>query len=132
MEDLSLVGLFVVSFLSASVLPGSSELVFITMLINKIAPDSTILWVATAGNTLGGVTTFFVGRFISSTRLPNERVLLWTEKWGGFSLLFSWVPFLGDVICITAGWLRTGVILSLLCLTTGKLIRYWVLMAGIT
>ena len=132
MEDLSLVGLFVVSFLSASVLPGSSELVFITMLINKIAPDSTILWVATAGNTLGGVTTFFVGRFISSTRLPNERVLLWTEKWGGFSLLFSWVPFLGDVICITAGWLRTGVILSLLCLSTGKLIRYWVLMAGIT
>ena len=132
MEDLSLVGLFVVSFLSASVLPGSSELVFITMLINKIAPDSTILWVATVGNTLGGVTTFFVGRFISSTRLPNERVLLWTEKWGGFSLLFSWVPFLGDVICITAGWLRTGVILSLLCLTTGKLIRYWVLMAGIT
>ena len=132
MEDLSLVGLFVVSFLSASVLPGSSELVFITMLINKIAPDSTILWVATAGNTLGGVTTFFVGRFISSSRLPNERVLLWTEKWGGFSLLFSWVPFLGDVICITAGWLRTGVILSLLCLSTGKLIRYWVLMAGIT
>lgn len=132
MEDLSLVGLFVVSFLSASVLPGSSELVFITMLINKIAPGSTILWVATVGNTLGGVTTFFVGRFISSTRLPNERVLLWTEKWGGFSLLFSWVPFLGDVICITAGWLRTGVILSLLCLTTGKLIRYWVLMAGIT
>ena len=132
MEDISLVGLFIVSFLSASVLPGSSELVFITMLINKIAPDSTILWVATAGNTLGGVTTFFVGRFISSTRLPNERVLLWTEKWGGFSLLFSWVPFLGDVICITAGWLRTGVILSLLCLSTGKLIRYWVLMAGIT
>jgi membrane protein YqaA with SNARE-associated domain len=132
LEDLSLVGLFVVSFLSASVLPGSSELVFITMLINKIAPDSTILWVATAGNTLGGVTTFFVGRFISSSRLPNERVLLWTEKWGGFSLLFSWVPFLGDVICITAGWLRTGVILSLLCLSTGKLIRYWVLMAGIT
>jgi membrane protein YqaA with SNARE-associated domain len=39
---------------------------------------------------------------------------------------------LGDVICITAGWLRTGVILSLLCLSTGKLIRYWVLMAGIT
>ena len=132
MEDLSLVGLFVVSFLSASVLPGSSELVFITMLINKIAPDSTILWVATVGNTLGGVTTFFVGRFISSSRLPNERVLLWTEKWGGFSLLFSWVPFLGDVICLTAGWLRTGVILSLLCLTTGKLIRYWILMAGIT
>ena len=132
MEDLSLVGLFVVSFLSASVLPGSSELVFITMLINKIAPDSTILWVATVGNTLGGVTTFFVGRFIPSSRLPNERVLLWTEKWGGFSLLFSWVPFLGDVICITAGWLRTGVILSLLCLSTGKLIRYWVLMAGVT
>ncbi|MBT5671538.1 MAG: DedA family protein, partial [Betaproteobacteria bacterium] len=105
---------------------------FITMLINKIAPDSTILWVATVGNTLGGVTTFFVGRFIPSTRLPSERVLLWTEKWGGFSLLFSWVPFLGDVICITAGWLRTGVILSLLCLSTGKLIRYWVLMAGIT
>ncbi len=132
MEDLSLVGLFVVSFLSASVLPGSSELVFITMLLNKIAPDSTILWVATAGNTLGGVTTFFVGRFIPITRLPSKRILSWTEKWGGFSLLLSWVPFFGDIICITAGWLRTGVILSLLCLTTGKLIRYWILMAGIT
>ena len=68
MEGASLFGLFVVSFLSATVLPGSSEVVFITMLLHETASTWMTLWVATVGNTLGGITTFFLGRFLPTRR----------------------------------------------------------------
>ena len=61
MEAASLVGLFTSSFLSASVLPGSSEIIFVTMILNEAAPAWTVLWVATIGNTLGGIATFILG-----------------------------------------------------------------------
>lgn len=132
MEEASLFGLFVVSFLSATVLPGSSEVVFITMLLHEAASNWAALWVATIGNTLGGITTFFLGRFLPIRRLPSKRILVNVRRWGGFSLLLSWIPLLGDAICLAAGWLRTHLLLSIVCIAFGKFVRYWILMVGLT
>lgn len=132
MEAASLIGLFASSFLSASVLPGSSEIIFVTMILNEAAPAWTVLWVATIGNTLGGIATFILGRFIPSHKLPSNKVFAWVQQWGGFSLLISWVPLVGDVVCVAAGWLRTHFVLSVSCIALGKFFRYWILMVGLT
>ena len=132
MEGASLFGLFVASFLSATVLPGSSEVVFITMLLHETASNWMTLWVATVGNTLGGITTFFLGRFLPSRRLSSPRLLSNVQRWGGLSLLISWVPLLGDAVCLAAGWLRTHLMLSIVCIAIGKFFRYWLLMWGLS
>ncbi|MDC1310880.1 DedA family protein [Burkholderiales bacterium] len=132
MEGASLLGLFVASFLSATVLPGSSEVVFITMLLHEVSSKWTALWVATIGNTLGGITTFFFGRLLPIYRLPSKRILASVRRWGGVSLLFSWVPLLGDAVCLAAGLLRTHLLLSIGCIALGKFVRYWILMVGLT
>jgi membrane protein YqaA with SNARE-associated domain len=132
MEGASLFGLFVASFLSATVLPGSSEVVFITMLLHETASTWMTLWVATVGNTLGGITTFFLGRFLPTRRLPSARLLSTVQRWGGLSLLISWVPLLGDAVCLAAGWLRTHLMLSIVCIAIGKFFRYWLLMWGLS
>ena len=132
MEGASLFGLFVISFLSATVLPGSSEVVFITMLLHETASTWMTLWVATVGNTLGGITTFFLGRFLPTRRLPSARLLSTVQRWGGLSLLISWVPLLGDAVCLAAGWLRTHLMLSIVCIAIGKFFRYWLLMWGLS
>ena len=62
MEAGSLIGLFVSSFFSASVLPGSSEIIFVAMILNETAPVWSVVWVATVGNTLGGIATFILAR----------------------------------------------------------------------
>jgi len=132
MEGASLFGLFVASFLSATVLPGSSEVVFITMLLHETASTWMTLWVATVGNTFGGITTFFLGRFLPTRRLPSARLLSNVQRWGGLSLLISWVPLLGDAVCLAAGWLRTHLMLSIVCIAIGKFFRYWLLMWGLS
>ncbi|MBA4740630.1 MAG: DedA family protein [Burkholderiales bacterium] len=132
MEGASLFGLFVASFISATVLPGSSEIVFIAILLNEVTSDWAALWVATIGNTLGGITTFLLGRFIPTRHLPSDRILTNVRRWGGVSLLISWVPLLGDAVCLAAGWLRTHLMVSIFCIAFGKFVRYWILMVGVT
>ena len=132
MEGASLFGLFVASFLSATVLPGSSEVVFRTMLLHETASNWMTLLVATVGNTLGGITTFFLGRFLPTRRLPSAQLLSNVQRWGGLSLLISWVPLLGDAVCLAAGWLRTHLMLSIVCIAIGKFFRYSLLMWGLS
>ena len=132
MEAGSLIGLFVSSFFSASVLPGSSEIIFVAMILNEAAPVWSVVWVATVGNTLGGIATFILGRFLPSYKMPGQKMSALIQRWGGLSLLISWVPLVGDVICVTAGWLRTQFILSVSCIALGKFFRYWILMVGLT
>lgn len=121
-------GLFASAFISATILPGSSEMVLIG-LISKY-PDT--VWnavaVATVGNTLGGLTSYWLGRLF-----PNKverRALAWVRRYGAWSLLLSWVPLIGDALCIAAGWLRFNVWLCTLLMAIGKLFRYVVVAGG--
>ena len=125
---------FFSGLLSSTLLPGNSEAVFSIALINN--PDFFIplLFAVTAGNTAGGLISWGMGRVIairySAEHLakPNHLKAVKTiQKWGAPALLLSWVPVIGDPLCVAAGWLKTSPIMSFAYITTGKLMRYAVL-----
>lgn len=124
-EPLSLGALLLSSFTSATLLPGSSELVLLAILAAGSSGVWTALGVATIGNTLGGLTSYALGRFIP--RRIEGRALKWVERYGAFALLLSWVPLVGDALCVAAGWMRANLYLSVVCMALGKFIRYWLI-----
>ncbi len=85
----------------------------------------------TAGNTIGGCISWGVGRVLA-IRFPaespgqpdRENSIRVIQKWGSPALLLSWVPVIGDPLCVAAGWLKTALIPSLLYMAAGKLLRY--------
>ncbi len=121
----SLSALFASSFLAATLLPGGSEAVLFGVL--KLHPEqlAAALAVATLGNTLGGMSSYLIGRLIPQTRpLKGLKTL---QRWGSPALLLSWVPLLGDPLCVAAGWLRLNPWWSVLFIAIGKFARYWVI-----
>jgi membrane protein YqaA with SNARE-associated domain len=124
-EPLSLGALFLSSFTSATVLPGTSEVALAAVLAAGAAGLWAALGVATLGNTLGGMSSYLIGRVLPK-RL-DSRALSWMSRYGALSLLFSWVLLVGDALCVAAGWLRINPWLSVLCIALGKFARYWVI-----
>ena len=93
----------------------------------------SLLWaaigVATVGNTLGGMTSYAIGRVVpegGGERLA-PRALALARKYGVAALLFSWVPVIGDALCVASGWLRHDWRLAACAIAAGKLARYVVL-----
>ena len=121
----SLGALFVSSFLAATLLPGGSEVVLFGVL--KLHPGQfwVALAVATLGNTLGGLSSYVIGRLIPQ-RQPLKG-LATVQRYGAPVLLLSWVPIVGDPLCLAAGWLRLNPWWSALCIALGKFVRYWIL-----
>ena len=124
-ESTSLWTLFISSVLAATLLPGGSEAVLFGVL--KLHPDQwwTALAVATLGNALGGMSSYLLGRFI-----PQKTALKGLEhiqKYGTPILLLSWVPIIGDPLCVAAGWLRLNPWLCALFIAIGKFARYWII-----
>ena len=130
--DAGLWGLLASSFFSATILPGSSELVLIGLLAKYPALYWQAIAVATIGNTLGGMTSYALGRFIPNRALQKNdgRAIAWLKKYGLWSLLLSWVPLIGDALCVGAGWLRLNAWTSLVLMAIGKLVRYWLIAGG--
>lgn len=124
-----LAGLWVSALSSATLLPGNSEVVFAAAL--HFQPQLwPMAWLAVSiGNIMGGMITVWMGRALSTapqlTRL--QRYLTWAQRLGPASLLFSWVPVLGDALCALAGWLRWPQASVLLYLSLGKIARYGVI-----
>ena len=88
--------------------------------------------VATLANTAGGMTSYAIGRFLpqrddESLKPSQQRALAWLRRHGEWALLLSWVPLLGDALCVAAGWLRINAWATLLLMATGKLLRYLVI-----
>jgi membrane protein YqaA with SNARE-associated domain len=117
--------LFASAFLSATLLPGNSEIVLAVVLRDGAAFWPAVL-VATLGNTLGGITTFAVGHVFPTVKV-SEKALDRVRRWGAPILLLSWVPFIGDALCVAAGWLRLPWLPSLAALAVGKFVRYLVI-----
>ena len=122
-----LAALFVSAFVSATVLPGNSEVVMVAFL--KAFPDraAAAIAVATVANTLGGLTTYAIGRVLPARKAPAPRALAWVRRYGALALLLSWVPLAGDALCAAAGWLRVSWWTAALAMAAGKLARYFVL-----
>ena len=135
-EDYSLGGLFLSSFISSTLLPGSSEVV-LAVLIAQHAHDPWFLCgVATAGNTLGGMSSWALGLMMSwrypvsgLTKVHHQQAVERIQRLGSPLLLFSWLPVLGDPLCVAAGWLRIHGIIALLFIGIGKALRYVVIVA---
>jgi membrane protein YqaA with SNARE-associated domain len=127
-ETLSLWALFASSFLAATLLPGGSEVVLFAVI--KFNPQETwpALAVATLGNTLGGMSSYLIGRLIPQKR--EIKGIEWVQRYGSTVLLLAWVPVIGDPLCVAAGWLRVNPWWSALFMAVGKFARYLVV-AGI-
>ena len=101
-----------------------------------------MLWlVATTGNVLGSVVNYYLGYYgsdffsrkfshTSSAQLKNTRRRY--EKWGAASLLFAWVPVIGDPLTVIAGALKVNMVLFLLLVTLGKGARYAAILYGVS
>ncbi|ROP59437.1 membrane protein YqaA with SNARE-associated domain [Enterobacter sp. BIGb0383] len=130
-DGLSLFSLFISSFLSATLLPGNSEVVLVAMLLSGVSQPWLLVVIATMGNSAGGVTNVILGRLfpLRETSRWREKATGWLKRYGAATLLLSWMPVIGDLLCLLAGWMRIswGPVLFFLCL--GKAIRYIVIAA---
>ncbi|ADD78196.1 membrane protein YqaA with SNARE-associated domain [Pantoea sp. PA1] len=128
-ETLAYVSLLSSSFLSATLLPGSSEALLVALLIAKSASVYGLILVASLGNTLGGLTNIILGRLLPLKRQGrwHETAMTWLQRLGPAALLLSWLPVVGDLLCVLAGWLRFGWLPSILFLAIGKTLRYIVI-----
>jgi len=125
-------GLFIASFLGATLIPFSSELVFSVLIIKGYDFNLSLL-VATTGNWLGGLSSYFLGRLGKwSTlekyfRLKKEKIVKFKtniDKWGSLLAFFCWLPVIGDPIAVGLGFFRTNYILVAMWMFIGKFIRY--------
>lgn len=130
-ESLELTALFFSAFISSTIAPGGSEAVLALMLSQHKYQAALLIATATIGNTLGALTTWFLG-FLAAKRYPAELLLAakkqkginWVKKWGQWALFFSWLPVVGDGFCFAGGWLRLSLFSSMLVIFIGKLVRY--------
>lgn len=137
--DLGLPGLFLASFLAATVLPFSSEALLVLMLQGPWSGLS--LWaVASVGNTLGGLTNYGLGRW-----LPEGRTLRWfgvdpargarwqafVRRYGPWGALLCWLPVVGDPIAIALGLFRARPVPVAVLMFIGKALRYAVLIGAV-
>ena len=120
-----LAAVFVASFLAATVVPFSSEVVLFGYL--TLHPEQTALAVAlaTVGNTAGGMTTYLVGRLLPENK-PDSKALRWLQRYGASATFFAWLPIVGDALRAAAGWLRVNWLAALGCMAAGRLARYLV------
>lgn len=120
-------GLFVLSVLAATLLPGGSEAALLALLIARPELAWPALLVATLGNTAGGMASWLCGRVLPQWRrldtLPHKDKV---ERWGSPILLLAWTPVVGDPLCVAAGWLRLSWLPCCLFMAAGKFLRYWV------
>jgi len=121
-----LASVFVVAFVSATLLPlGSEPAVFGFV---KLNPDRfwAAIVVATAGNTLGGAVDYWMGRGakFAIARHQDTRYFRGLQRFGPKVLLLSWLPVVGDPLCAVAGWLRLPFWQSVAYMAIGKFLRY--------
>jgi membrane protein YqaA with SNARE-associated domain len=117
-------GLFLASFIAASLLPGGSELVLLAVLQRHPDLAWQAIGMATLGNTLGGMSSYAIGRAIPNR--AQHRSIAALRHYGAWALLLSWTPIVGDALCLAAGWLRLNVWTSAVAIAAGKFLRYLV------
>lgn len=130
--EASLAALFVYSFLSSTLLPGGSEIALAALVAAQPAQATAAVLVATVGNTLGGLTSYACGRWLPPRpALAESRAGRAMQRFGAPALLLSWLPLIGDLLCVAAGWLRIHWFAATLAIATGKLARYALVAEGV-
>ena len=133
--DAGLAGLFASALLSATILPGSSEVVMVGLLTAYPHLAWPAFGVATLGNVLGCVLTFWMGhaaregyeRFQRLQFRLSEPAMARVRRYGPPALFLSFLPLVGDALVLAAGWLRLPFGPSLVWMAAGKATRYLLL-----
>ena len=134
------ISLFTVAFMVATIVPFGSEMYFATLLSLNKYNNLLLLIAASTGNVLGSVFNwvcgYYVNYFIKKPWFPikKEKIKKGTEifnKYGKWSLLLSWVPFIGDPITFVAGTLRYPIIPFVIFVSIGKVGRYLIIYLSI-
>ena len=127
------IGLFLNAFLAATVLPAMSEVAVVTMARSERFDPATVWLVATTANTVGSCVNWALGRFLLRFRDRRwfpfsgrqiDKASGWYNRYGLWSLLFAWVPIVGDPLTFIAGTLRVRFWAFLLLVGAGKASRY--------
>ena len=125
--------LFSISFLAATILPFSSELTLAGLIATSNYDNLLLLIVASFGNTLGSVVNWALGfysrnlttkKWFPFNETQIERSSKWFSKFGKWSLLFAWVPVIGDPLTFAAGLLRVRFLDFIILVAIGKVSRY--------
>ena len=123
-----LLALFLSGFISSTLLPGGSELLLIYYVNNNPETSWIYLIVVTLGNILGSIFTYFMGYYFywgrESAQAKHQKAICFCQKYGVYTLLLSWLPIVGDLLPLVAGWLKLSIIKSVIYITTGKALRY--------
>lgn len=134
--SLGYLGLFIASFLAATVVPFSSEVVFSALVYSGLDPWSCV-FVATAGNWLGGLSCYYIGKLgkiewmEKYLRIKKEKLNKWLNKihkYGDWFAFFSFLPGIGDAIAVASGFFRCNFWVVAVSMLLGKFIRYIVWM----
>ncbi|SBW01173.1 YqaA family protein [uncultured Dysgonomonas sp.] len=134
------IGLFLASFLAATILPFGSEFVFAGLLAMGMNAWGCVI-VASVGNWLGGMTNYYLGRlgkiewiekYLKVDRGKIEKMQQWLEGKGAIMAFFSFMPIVGDVIALALGYMRANVYIVNVAMFSGKLLRYILIMYGVS
>lgn len=136
------IGLFLASFLAATVLPFASEVVFTALILTMGLDPWMCVGVATVGNTLGGLTCYWIGHLgkldwiEKYLKVKKENLDKWIRKFhkhGDWLAFFAFLPAIGDFIAVAAGYLRCNLWIVTVAMFLGKLARYivWMYFQGL-
>lgn len=130
--DWGYIGLFISALLAGSIIPFSSELVMIALVKVGLNPALCVV-AATLGNTVGGMTCYYMGRlgkvdwiekYFKVKKEKVEKMQQFLQGKGALMAFFAFLPFVGEVIAIALGFMRSNVWLTTTSMFAGKLIRY--------
>ena len=132
LTDWGYLGLFISALLAGSIVPFSSELVMGALVAMGLEPWLCVL-AATLGNTLGGLTCYWLGRlgridwkekYLGVKREKVERVHRFLQGSGALMAFFAFLPFVGEAIAVALGFMRSNLWLTTVSMFAGKLARY--------
>jgi len=132
---LGFVGLFIACFISATIIPFSSDIILITLVVAGWDYMACLMVAATA-NWLGGMTNYYIGSKGKTEWIQKhsnikpekiEKMKNWLQGKGAYMAFFSWIPVLGNVMIISLGFLRANVWIVNISLFAGKFLRYVVI-----
>jgi len=134
---MALFSLFISAFTSATLLPGSSEALFLFMLSQDLWSAGILILAAGTGNSLGGMTNWILGILIRKGLFKSKKHNLedksystaekWFQKFGSPALLLSFLPIIGDPLCLMAGFIKIHWLKAIIFISLGKFLRYFAL-----